>query len=145
MRNVKSKTFKTMIGGGVAFVIATACCWVPAILIGVGGVTGIAGISNGLNKISLPFMIFGLSLITYGIYSYIQSKRKTMEVKLKSTITCPKCNHSKEEEMPTNACQYFYECESCKAVLKPINNDCCVYCSYGTIACPPIQMDESCC
>ncbi len=56
-----------------------------------------------------------------------------------SIITCPKCGHQKEETMPTDACQYFYECENCHEVLKPINNDCCVYCSYGTNACPPIQ------
>ena len=40
-----------------------------------------------------------------------------MEIKLKSTITCPNCGHMKEEIMPTNACQYFYECEKCKQVL----------------------------
>ena len=67
-----------------------------------------------------------------------------MSVQLQSTITCPKCGHQKEETMPTDACQYFYECEGCKKVLKPINNDCCVYCSYGTVACPPIQEDKQC-
>jgi hypothetical protein len=68
-----------------------------------------------------------------------------MEVQLKSTITCPKCNHKKEEEMPTNACQFFYECAHCKEVLTPKEGDCCVYCSYGTVACPPIQENTSCC
>jgi len=67
-----------------------------------------------------------------------------MKIELKSTITCPKCGYKKEEEMPTDACQYFYECESCKKVLKPINNDCCVFCSYGTVPCPPIQEDKKC-
>lgn len=67
-------------------------------------------------------------------------------VELKSTITCPKCGHQKEEVMPTDACQYFYDCENCKEVLKPINNNCCVYCSYGTVPCPPIQESgKSCC
>ena len=68
-----------------------------------------------------------------------------MEIELKSTITCPNCGHQKEEEMPTNACQYFYECESCKTRLKPLQGDCCVYCSYGTVKCPPIQQNKSCC
>ena len=70
----------------------------------------------------------------------------TNTIELKSTITCPECGYSKEEEMPTNACQYFYECENCKTVLKPKLGDCCVYCSYGTVACPPIQESgKSCC
>ena len=67
-----------------------------------------------------------------------------MKIELKSTITCPECGYKKEEEMPTDACQYFYECESCKKVLKPVNKDCCVFCSYGTVPCPPIQENKSC-
>ena len=68
-----------------------------------------------------------------------------MEVQLKSTIVCPVCGFEKEEEMPQDACQFFYECEGCKAVLKPKEGDCCVYCSYGSVPCPPIQMNKSCC
>lgn len=63
----------------------------------------------------------------------------SIRIKLKSIITCPNCKRKKEETMPTNACQFFYECESCKTLLKPKKGDCCVYCSYGSVACPPIQ------
>lgn len=66
-------------------------------------------------------------------------------VELKSTLTCPNCGHKKDEIMPTDACAYFYECESCKARLKPLEGDCCVYCSYGTVKCPPIQAGDNCC
>ena len=66
-------------------------------------------------------------------------------IELNSTITCPECGHNKIEEMPTNACQWFYECESCKVLLKPLKGDCCVYCSYGTVKCPPIQEGQNCC
>ena len=68
-----------------------------------------------------------------------------MYVQLKSEITCPNCGHKKVEEMPTEFCQFFYECENCKAVLKPNEGDCCVYCSYGTVPCPPIQENINCC
>ena len=68
-----------------------------------------------------------------------------MEIELKSEITCPNCNHKKIEVMPTDACQYFYECENCANVLKPNQGDCCVYCSFGTVSCPPIQENNSCC
>lgn len=56
-----------------------------------------------------------------------------------STLTCPECGHSKTEVMPMDACQWFYECEQCHTVLKPKPGDCCVFCSYGTVPCPPIQ------
>ncbi|MGJ3236054.1 GDCCVxC domain-containing (seleno)protein [Marivirga sp.] len=49
------------------------------------------------------------------------------------------CGYEKAGEMPTNACQFFYECENCKAVLKPQAGDCCVYCIYGTVDCPPVK------
>jgi hypothetical protein len=64
---------------------------------------------------------------------------------LQSTVTCSECGHASDETMPTDACQWFYECPSCKAVLKPLPGDCCVYCSYGNVACPPIQQGKSCC
>jgi len=62
-----------------------------------------------------------------------------------SVITCPSCGLKKEESMPEDACQFFYECQSCKTILKPKTGDCCVYCSYGSAKCPPIQENESCC
>ena len=68
-----------------------------------------------------------------------------MKIELKSEITCPECNHKEIEEMPKDSCQWFYECKGCKKVLKPKNNDCCVYCSYGSVPCPPIQENPNCC
>jgi hypothetical protein len=47
--------------------------------------------------------------------------------------------------MPTDACQYFYECGGCKTLLRPKAGDCCVFCSYGSVACPPIQEQRGCC
>ena len=64
---------------------------------------------------------------------------------IESKITCPECNHKEAETMPTESCRWFYECKGCKKVLTPINNDCCVYCSYGTVPCPPIQLEPNSC
>jgi peptide subunit release factor 1 (eRF1) len=66
-------------------------------------------------------------------------------VTLKSTITCPECGYQKEETMPENSCHYFYQCENCREVLTPEKGDCCVFCSYGSVDCPPVQKDEQCC
>ncbi|NMM77051.1 hypothetical protein B2J86_00725 [Acidovorax sp. SRB_14] len=64
---------------------------------------------------------------------------------LQSVITCPQCGHAKEETMPTDACQFFYECTHCHVVLKPQPGDCCVFCSYGSVKCPPVQAGSHCC
>lgn len=66
-------------------------------------------------------------------------------LELQSTITCPSCGFQKTEAMPTDACQWFYECEACHELLRPLSGDCCVFCSYGTVKCPPIQQGNSCC
>ncbi len=67
------------------------------------------------------------------------------DVVLRSTIACPECGHSKEETMPVDACQWFYECEHCHAILRPRAGDCCVFCSYGSRKCPPVQAGSSSC
>jgi hypothetical protein len=71
----------------------------------------------------------------------------TAVIVLQSALTCPTCGAVKIEIMPTDACQYFYECSACKTLLKPRAGDCCVFCSYGTVPCPPIQEGKSddCC
>ncbi|MES2338389.1 MULTISPECIES: GDCCVxC domain-containing (seleno)protein [unclassified Sphingomonas] len=60
-------------------------------------------------------------------------------MELASTLTCPECRGVSTETMPTNACQFFYDCRHCAAVLRPLAGDCCVFCSFGDVACPPIQ------
>jgi NAD-dependent DNA ligase len=62
---------------------------------------------------------------------------------LKSTIICPNCATAKSETMPTDACQFFYVCTGCGTKLKPKEGDCCVFCSYGSVPCPPIQAERS--
>ena len=59
-----------------------------------------------------------------------------------SELICPECGHKALLEMPTDACQWFYECPACEVLLKPIQGDCCVFCSYGSVACPPIQLQQ---
>ena len=60
-------------------------------------------------------------------------------IELSSTITCPECGHRATEEMPTTACQFFYNCDGCGVKLRPKAGDCCVFCSFADVACPPIQ------
>jgi hypothetical protein len=60
-----------------------------------------------------------------------------------SIITCPHCATAKAEIMPTDACRFFYSCTGCAARLRPKDGDCCVFCSYGSVPCPPVQAERS--
>jgi hypothetical protein len=66
-------------------------------------------------------------------------------MQLQSTITCPECDATSTETMPTDACQWFYECPSCRTLLRPRPGHCCVFCSYGTVPCPPVQAGAAPC
>lgn len=67
------------------------------------------------------------------------------DVRLESLLTCPQCQHADLMVMPTDACLFFHECPNCGVLLRPKPGDCCVFCSFGSVKCPPIQQQLGCC
>lgn len=68
------------------------------------------------------------------------------EILFRSTLTCPHCGHVEHDiEMPRDYCQYWRDCPACGDLVRSKPGDCCVFCSYGTVPCPPIQAGEKCC
>jgi hypothetical protein len=61
----------------------------------VGGGSALFGLSSQFEKLSGVFIALGLGLLVLGSYQYYQKQNKTKstEVVLKSTITCPNCEH----------------------------------------------------
>ncbi|WP_246840669.1 GDCCVxC domain-containing (seleno)protein [Chloracidobacterium aggregatum] len=57
-----------------------------------------------------------------------------------SQLTCPVCGATTVETMPANACQFSYTCDTCETQLRPQPGDCCVFCSFGSVPCPPVQL-----
>lgn len=68
---------------------------------------------------------------------------KELAIILQSTVTCPYCGHQSMDRMPENACRIDYACKGCGARLKPREGDCCVFCSYGSVPCPPVQRERN--
>jgi len=66
------------------------------------------------------------------------------DVQLLSRLTCPQCGHESLETMPTDACLFFHTCIACGSTINPKPGDCCVFCSYGSVPCPPIQQRGAC-
>ena len=60
------------------------------------------------------------------------------DVILVSELRCPACATIHTETMPTDACTIRFPCP-CGHMLRPKAGDCCVFCSYGSVPCPPIQ------
>jgi TusA-related sulfurtransferase len=68
-----------------------------------------------------------------------------MAVLSHSTLTCPECGHAENLELPTDTCLFLHECAGCSTLLRAAKDDCCVFCSYGDVACPSIQEQNECC
>lgn len=66
-----------------------------------------------------------------------------MNIIQRSLLTCPHCLVSEELLMPVDACQFFYRCPHCQETIRPQEGDCCVFCSYGSVPCPPIQLQRA--
>ena len=100
-------------------------------------------------RFSALLVYLGLGgLCIASVWNYLLSRKRRSDgagVILQSVITCPNCGQHAEETMPTNACLFFYECSRCGATLKPKTGDCCVFCSYGSVPCPPVQTGSLCC
>lgn len=68
------------------------------------------------------------------------------ELQLESLLRCPVCGHAERLQMPMDACVIFHNCAECGHVLRPSAGDCCVFCTYGSVPCPPVQLGErGCC
>lgn len=67
------------------------------------------------------------------------------KVTLTSILTCPHCGHAETLVMPTDSCQWFHRCNACASMIRPKPGDCCVFCSHGSVACPPVQAGRGCC
>jgi hypothetical protein len=62
-----------------------------------------------------------------------------------STLICPACAFRETLTMPEDACVIRHACASCGAEIQAKPGDCCVFCSYGDVACPPKQRGGACC
>ncbi len=54
-------------------------------------------------------------------------------------VTCPACGGERLEPMPAFSCLLAYTCPACGKILRPADGDCCIFCTYGSVPCPPIQ------
>ena len=57
-----------------------------------------------------------------------------------SILTCPHCQHAQLATMPTDQCLILFKCDKCHAEIRPLPGDCCVFCSYASMKCPPVQI-----
>jgi hypothetical protein len=57
-------------------------------------------------------------------------------------VTCPVCKTQVQENMVSETPPQIYHCPVCLTWLSPKKGDHCIYDSYGSINCPPIQVEK---
>ncbi len=64
-----------------------------------------------------------------------------------SRITCPGCKAHDTVTMPVDECVTDWACPACGHGLSASGDDCCVFCAFGTVECPPQQIPKygGCC
>lgn len=106
--------------------------------------------------ISMAYQVFFHAVLVYvglgllmiaalGPWAYRFGMRVIKKPILRSTLACPACGNRHTETMPMDACLFFWNCPRCGARVRPREGDCCVFCSYGTIPCPPVQLGGCAC
>ena len=123
-----------LLTGLIGTVVAALCCFTPILVI-LLGVVGVSALVGWLDYVLLPAPAVFAGITIYALWR----KQTDNMTTLQSTITCPRCGHPQAEIMPTDACQFYYDCRGCGALLRPEPGDCCVYCSYGSARCPSMQ------
>jgi len=92
--------------------------------------------------------ISGLAL---GFLSFLGFATRTFAVKKKTkvqwdgivgdcVVTCPVCKTQVREHMVSETPKLIYHCPKCLTWLSPKKGDHCIYDSYGSVKCPPIQV-----
>ena len=57
-------------------------------------------------------------------------------------LTCPVCKNRTQEFMVSESLKLVFQCPACLTWLSPKKNDHCIYDSYGSVNCPPIQIKK---
>lgn len=123
--------------GGMGLFGLSICCLPVA-----AGFTGLLGVVAVFSyQYAKWLVVVGAILLLISGFLFWKIR---FRVRLASILTCPQCGFQKEESMPEDACIYFYKCSQCHAQLKPKEDDCCVFCSYGSVPCPPKQKQCGC-
>ncbi len=130
---------RTLLKTGLAGTAVTALCCFTPLLVVIFGLLGITSWLGWIDWVLLPALGLFVGLTVYALLATRRRRAQNAVPVLRSTLTCPACGRTSTETMPTDACQYFYDCPGCGEVLRPLPGDCCVFCSYGDVPCPPKQ------
>ncbi len=61
---------------------------------------------------------------------------------LDAIMTCPACGYQQMVTMEAFGQRMLWPCPACGSVLRPRPGEHCIYCSFASVPCPPVQRAE---
>jgi hypothetical protein len=94
--------------------------------------------------VKIIFIALGsVPLIAHVGRAFASSRRKPHvwdSIERTSTITCPACSETVTHTMSTESVKKVYHCQKCLTWVAAKHGDHCIYDSYGSTKCPPLQL-----
>lgn len=66
-----------------------------------------------------------------------------MSLLLRSIVQCPHCGFKVTERMPQGKKVRHFQCPACAQVLTADEQQCCIFCRYGSVKCPAAQQADT--
>ncbi|HLF52923.1 hypothetical protein [Flavobacterium sp.] len=73
---MKTNYKKTFLGGIIAFILGTSCCWLTSLAVWLGGVTILTVFATFIGKFNTTIIIFSIFLFGLGMFQLWIHKRK---------------------------------------------------------------------
>jgi hypothetical protein len=82
------------------------------------------------------------SIVNQALSKQDDWRRIHQEVAQYCVVTCPVCKTKVREVMCSETVKVIYHCPACLAWVSPKKGDHCIYDSYGSAKCPPVQVKQ---
>jgi hypothetical protein len=96
--------------------------------------------TNRRKFLILSFLALGAGFATRAFAVKKKTKIEWDGIVDDCVITCPVCKTQVQETMCSETPKLIYHCPVCLTWLSPKKGDHCIYDSYGSVNCPPIQV-----
>jgi hypothetical protein len=98
--------------------------------------------SNRRQFLILTCLAMGVGFATRAFAVKKKKKIKWDGIVGDCVVTCPVCKTQVQETMVPETLKLIYHCPVCLTWLSPKKGDHCIYESYGSVNCPPIQVKK---
>jgi hypothetical protein len=73
---MKANYKKSFLGGALAFILGTSCCWITSLAVWLGGATTLTAVATFVGRFNTLIIIFAILLLVLGFIQLWTHRRK---------------------------------------------------------------------